>query len=152
MPPHAYEQHLQEQHHDFDPPLECMKCDQRFRMADAVKYARHIEKCQRHACEHPGCKAAFSGRYILEDHVLWCHTSERPHTCVVCGLERRSARLLANHMYTHADEPAKTVICDVEACTKRFFSKLAETLACLVPFHVLSPYSTGSGSVFLKEM
>lgn len=57
--PHAYEQHLRDQHHDFNAPLQCIKCEQEFWIADAVKYARHIGYCQMHACEHPGCEKAF---------------------------------------------------------------------------------------------
>ena len=113
-----YAQHLQTQHEDFDLPLECTKCGKGFEIGDP-RFANHVRLCQLRPCTD--CDKAFSSTQALNDHFLWEHTDERPHTCESCGQVFHAARNLSTHEAIHVPLNARPLKCS--HCPERFANR-----------------------------
>lgn len=108
----------------------CTKCDASFaaqRILRAHRAREHSDGAAlRFSCDKPGCSKSYKSKNGLSAHVRSVHLGQRPQTafiCDKCGISKKSAYCLQQHIYQHMQPNYWPFACD--SCGKRCRSKYA---------------------------
>lgn len=85
--------------HTGEMPYKCPHCPKRFRGQTALDC--HIFRHTKQGTKCPQCSSIFATPSIVKQHIREVHTTERSHTCQICGVTYKHRKSLRLHLRNH---------------------------------------------------
>ncbi|XP_058818661.1 zinc finger protein 62 homolog [Topomyia yanbarensis] len=85
--------------HTGEMPYKCPHCPKRFRGQTALDC--HVFRHTKQGTKCPQCSSIFATPSIVKQHIREVHTTERSHTCQICGVTYKHRKSLRLHLRNH---------------------------------------------------
>uniref|UniRef100_A0A1Q3EYT7 C2H2-type domain-containing protein n=1 Tax=Culex tarsalis TaxID=7177 RepID=A0A1Q3EYT7_CULTA len=85
--------------HNGELPYKCPYCPKRFRGQTAMDC--HVYHHTKQGTKCPQCDSVFATPSIVKQHMREVHTTERSHTCQICGVTYKHRKTLRLHLRNH---------------------------------------------------
>uniref|UniRef100_A0A8D8E2Q3 Zinc finger protein 62 homolog n=1 Tax=Culex pipiens TaxID=7175 RepID=A0A8D8E2Q3_CULPI len=85
--------------HTGELPYQCPHCPKRFRGQTALDC--HVFRHTKQGTKCPQCDSLFATPSIVKQHIREVHTTERSHTCQICGVTYKHRKTLRLHLRNH---------------------------------------------------
>ncbi|XP_055544843.1 zinc finger protein 665-like isoform X2 [Wyeomyia smithii] len=85
--------------HTGEMPYKCPYCPKRYRGQTALDC--HVFRHTKQGTKCPQCSSVFATPSIVKQHIREVHTTERSHTCQICGVTYKHRKSLRLHLRNH---------------------------------------------------